>query len=435
MADQNHARWLAAELPDLVARGVLDAAAAGRLRAHYAAMVEAAPSRSGVAVRVALVLAGIVLVGWGVFLAVARTWHDLPPRLRVGLAAAFLLAAQGIAFHALQARRGSPAWREAAAALLTTAVGTWLGVVGITYATGGEVHEWLLAWWLLAVPLVLLFDSGLVAVASMVGALAWGLSRGIHLHEHLHAALPLLLLPGVAHAGSVWRRRGGDLAARLQAWATVLVLGPAGVISLPGDAPLWLLANAAYVTALHIACRELDARAAVRPAPLAPLGVLPAAVCLLFFGIESIWPHSSRMAEWFRGHDAGAWLLAAGYMLAAIAAIVLGARRALADTLLCATPLLVAIAGVFLLAADLGRETAATLASLAAIGFGVGGLLRGLQTGSLLRVNGGIGMAALALLVLTSQRTQEPVLIGLILAACGAALLITNLVLRRRQRT
>src|SRR5262245_9253828 len=93
------ARWLLGDLPGLVA-GVIDQAAAGRLRRHF----DVAEGRGA---RVAVVVfggLGAVLIGGRLLLLLAHNWDELSRTMLAGLTLGLLLAAQGLAGWTLLAR-------------------------------------------------------------------------------------------------------------------------------------------------------------------------------------------------------------------------------------------------------------------------------------------------------------------------------------------
>jgi uncharacterized membrane protein len=170
------ARWVLGELPGLVAGGVIDQAAADRLRQHFEAGVSEGGGR-----RVAVVAfggLGAALIGGGIVLMLAHNWDELSRSMRAGLTLGLLLAAQGLAGWALHARRRSTAWGESAAAFLALAVGASIALVSQTYHLGGDFRTFLLTWCLLALPLAFLFESHLTAAIVWVLAFlrTWGAS-------------------------------------------------------------------------------------------------------------------------------------------------------------------------------------------------------------------------------------------------------------------
>lgn len=167
---QKEAAWLLGELKDLIGRGVLDEAAADRLRAHYAQA--AMPQGLGWGM-ILLAVGGAALVGLGVILIFAHNWENWTPEVRVALSLAPLVLGQLAAFHAL--RSGSRLWSEGAGLFTALAIGASIALVAQTYQFGGDLPRFLLIWTLLALPLVYLLDSSAAAALCWLGVLGWAL--------------------------------------------------------------------------------------------------------------------------------------------------------------------------------------------------------------------------------------------------------------------
>lgn len=167
------ASWLLDELPGLVQKGVVDEAAAARLRAHYASV--AGPARLGWGL-ILLATGGAALVGLGVILIFAHNWANWTPEMRVGLSLLPLLAGQGAAAWAL--RNGDRAWGEAAGLFTALAAGASIALIAQTYQMGGDLPRFLLTWLLLALPLVYLLDASAVAALCWLLALGWTVAGG-----------------------------------------------------------------------------------------------------------------------------------------------------------------------------------------------------------------------------------------------------------------
>jgi hypothetical protein len=163
------AAWLLDELPGLVQKGVVDEAAAARLRAHYVAAAGGA-ARLGWGM-ILLATGGAALVGLGVILIFAHNWENWTPEMRVGLSLLPLVAGQGAATWAL--RHGGRAWCEAAGLFTAIAAGASIALIAQTYQMGGDLPRFLLAWLLLAAPLVYLLDASAVAALCWLLALGW----------------------------------------------------------------------------------------------------------------------------------------------------------------------------------------------------------------------------------------------------------------------
>src|ERR1041384_116780 len=169
-ADRSGIRWLLAELPELVANGILSQETADALRQHYSSQ------RTGASRRVGFILSatlGSVLVGAGVVLLVAHNWDFLSQPVRCAIAFTPLILSQALAVFVLVRRNGSAAWRETAAILNVAAIGTAIALVSQTYQIQGDFARFILVWMILALPIVYLFQTSIGLSAWFVGAAVW----------------------------------------------------------------------------------------------------------------------------------------------------------------------------------------------------------------------------------------------------------------------
>jgi uncharacterized membrane protein len=165
---QKEAAWLLAELKGLVARGVLDEAAAERVRAHYSQA--AGEPRLGWGM-ILLATGGAALIGLGIILIFAHNWESWTPGLRAALSLLPLLVGQAACVLAL--RRNSRALSEAAALFTAIAIGASIALIAQTYQFGGDLPRFLMTWLLLAAPLIYLLDASAAASGCWLLVLAW----------------------------------------------------------------------------------------------------------------------------------------------------------------------------------------------------------------------------------------------------------------------
>jgi uncharacterized membrane protein len=169
--------WLNAELPELVARGVLTQEAADALRRHYGpADGPATGTRWG---QILLACFGALLVGGGVILILAHNWDFLYRPARAAVALGVLLTAQALALFAVIRRADSVAWTEATAGFLVAAVGAAIALVGQTYHAGGSFEDLMRGWLWLVVLIPYVTGSTLASIgfwALLVVAVPSGLA-------------------------------------------------------------------------------------------------------------------------------------------------------------------------------------------------------------------------------------------------------------------
>lgn len=280
---KTHSDWLLRELPHLVASGVLDAAAAERLRAHYAARADGR-NRWG---RVLFPVLGGLLIGLGSILLVAHNWDDWPRSTRLGLALTPLLLGQLACVWTVLEAPLSRAWREASAAFTALAFAAALALVGQVYHFAGDLDRFLLTCALATLPLVYILDASLAAMLCAGAFTAWAyVMPDPEAPVWMVLVLFALLLP---HAGHVMRRDADGL----RSVALNAVLIPAFFAAILAGFPnvprlvLWWLAEAGAILVMLEALRET--RAPLWRRPLVLYGGGAVAVAALVGSFPEIW--------------------------------------------------------------------------------------------------------------------------------------------------
>src|SRR4051812_11249424 len=301
-ADRSGSRWLLAELPELIANGVLTPEAADALRQHYSSPPSEAPRRLGFILSAIL---GSLLVGAGVVLLVAHNWDFLSRPIRCGIAFTPLLLSQALAVFVLLRRTGSAAWREAAAILNVAAIGTAIALVSQTYQIQGDFARFILVWMLLALPIVYVFGTGIGLSAYFAGATVWVMSSkngsfwfGANPEDLWAWVLLLLGLPAFLF---LWKRNRNGYATLLAltslAVAAAFSLGRTDDI---GAQSFWRCSFAGYWTLVYLvgAVAFKDWRP-TRPHPFVAfgwIGILSLSVVLSF---QEFW----RTHQWQNAVD------------------------------------------------------------------------------------------------------------------------------------
>lgn len=183
------------ELPRLVVQGLVSEEQAARIRAHYGAQAEQGGNR----LLAVFAVLGSLLVGLGIILLVAHNWDDLARTARTVLAYLPMLLGIGLVLYTLARRPDNTVWREGSALLLACGICACIALLSQIYHVNGQLEEYLFTCSLLILPLLYLPGSvmaGLVYL-SMVTWYAWLLNFG---SWSSHRAEPLLALPMVAAA-------------------------------------------------------------------------------------------------------------------------------------------------------------------------------------------------------------------------------------------
>ncbi|MEW6169820.1 MAG: DUF2157 domain-containing protein, partial [Pseudomonadota bacterium] len=313
-----HADWLLRELPRLVETGVLDEAAAGRLRAHYAA----AAAQAGWG-RVLFPVLGALLVGLGVILLVAHNWDGYTRTQRLVAAFLPLLAGQFACLWTLLKASGSVAWRESTALFTGLAFAAALALVGQIFHFPGDLDRYLLACGLVALPLVYLLDASLLAVLCAAAFAGWSFAYP-RADPSVFAVLALFALL----APQLWRMQRRDAAGLRTALLTAALVPlffAAVYAALPAISRLglWWLAELGGLRVMIEALRP--GAAPLWRRPLAIYGALGTALAALIGSFPDVW----RNWHWATEPTAlpQAWLLL-GAGLAVLAVLAWRAWRA-----------------------------------------------------------------------------------------------------------
>ncbi len=324
------AKWLLRELPKLEAGGVVDAATAERLRAHYTDT-----SETGRRLMVAIfAVFGAVLIGGGVILLLAHNWESFGRGTRAAVALSPLLATQALVGWMIIKRFGSTAWREGSATLLALTVAEAIALVDQTYHTGGDLESFLWRWSLLLAPLPWLLNSTAVAVI-FLGALTWWAGAAKAEGSQILLIWPLAAAV-VPHLIQVLRSdRRGLRAANLQ-WAIALFVCVAAGLGLEHRVPgLWIpvyVGLFALMITLGTAFRRDEESLWRRPFEV--VGVAGSVILWIILSFEEPWRNIGwqHIHSTERFNEIASWadvLLAIGLPVGAMATIafVVGRQR------------------------------------------------------------------------------------------------------------
>lgn len=422
---RRHAAWLLTELPQLEREGVVDAASAARLRAHYA---EAA--QDGGLARGLSAVVGTLLVGLGIILLVAHNWDQWPRALRLTVAAMPLLCGQLACLYTVSRRRESGTWRESSAVFTLLAFAAALALVGQILHLPGDLDRYLLSCALAGLPLIYLLDASLVAVL-VAGALSgWvGAQADWARQPLLVAMLFAALLP---HLLRVRRQNPEALRAQLLLGTLPPLLLLALTLAMPSARVFGWAWFAGCAVLLLLADAELAVHHPNGRRPLRRYGQLGWAVIVLAASVPAFW----RDRDWWRGDGAEHAVLQALIVVGALAfAAALLTIRALRrrEWLLLAMALPALLIGV--LHAALLRQYAAPLViavNVYVLAIGIAMIRDGLHTRALGRVSTGLTLLA-ALVLLRFFGSEWPFVVrGAVFVIVGAGFLFANVWLRRR---
>lgn len=414
-------RWLLEQLPALVADGVLDEAAAERLRRRYAATAPAMPW--GLIISA---LIGTTLCGAGLILLLAHNWDAWNRATRTVLSFLPLLLTQALTLFALRRRAASVAWTESAALAQMAAIAASMALIGQTYHLPGDLGSFLLAVVLLSLPLVYLLRASVTALFCLASLTFW--STGPDAGAAGYLGLLALLLPHLADClrRDRYSRRSRVLVAGVALSLAVVHLG-AFDLRLQG----WALGFGSLAAlALLVDARFFAAAPAGQWRPLREYGRIGVAgVALLLTGGDSL-----RSTDGFTPAASGIELaaqalLACGPLAAALLLWALAwSRRRIEILLYGALPPLILL--LQLIAAPALNLIAFNLYVLA---LGVVSIREGLRTQDARSVNFGLLVIVLLGGIRFLASDLPYWLRGIAFVLAGAGFLGANLWLKRRR--
>ncbi len=430
-------RWLIAELPGLVARGVVDEETAERLRLHYESSTEGVGRRLVLAV---CAVFGALLIGGGVILLLAHNWEFLSRTARAAIALVPLVAAQVLAGWALVRKFESTAWREGTATFLALSLAAAMALVDQTYNTGGDLESFLWRWALLLAPLPWLLNSTTVAVIFLSALTWWAVAAKIGGAQVLLIwPLAAAVVPHLIHVLRTGRR--GLRAANLQ-WALAIFCVVAAGLALEYRVPgLWIVIYSglfALMIVVGSATRGDDE--ALWRRPFESVGVLGSVVMWLILSFAEPWERVGwnhvRTGDDF--HQVASWIdvmLAIALPAVGIVAAVLlldRRRHRLQFLWILAVPV---VAVVWPLVAATDAEWIGALAFNGVLfATGIGTIVAGVRSQQLATINLGMLVVAVLVVVRFFDSHFGFVARGLVFIALGIGFLIANLYLSRRLR-
>jgi uncharacterized membrane protein len=428
--------WLLGELPAWVTEGIVDAAAAERLRQRYAVV---GPARSWGMIVCGVI--GALLLAAGVILVLAHNWDGLSRPMRALFAFLPLAIVQALAVMGCRNRWVSSAWRETIGMLWAGTLGACLALIGQTYHIADDTEGFLLAWALLTLPVFWFLRAVSVLAVFLAVALAWASV------SKLDNGVSLLFWPlAAATVPVIWRATRENVyghATVLMHWLLALASTAAVGITLEKVMPgLWMVIYAGFLGLLYLAGGFWAAEApTLWQRPLHTIG--SAGTVILIYLLTFDWPWREigwqhlRSADIYRPAVAlFDYALAALLPIAActllVTAVRRGATRRIPFGLL---PVVVAVAYGITAWGDERTELASFLLCNAyLLGLGIAVLVAGVRDRRAGSINA--GMLILIALILTRFFDSDFSFLakGLVFIVLGTVFLGTNVLLAVRRR-
>lgn len=285
--DNKSIKWLYDELPELVDQGVLSAENAEQLKGHYG---EVKPVDLSKVTLTIFGIIGSVLIGGGIILILAHNWDEMGRPFRTVLSFLPLIISQIIAGFIIWHGKGT-AWKEGTGAFMMLASGSAIAIIGQTYNLGGDLNAFLLVWMLISLPVIYLLNSSTAAVIYLAGIT----SRTCNLYSYDNRSvifwlLLALVIPHILIA--VFRDRHSARSSVLL-WAFAIAVTIASGVALDHLWPeLWILTYSGVFALFYLTGRLwFDSPVSMWRKPLFFMGAMGVFVMAVIFTYDNIWHH------------------------------------------------------------------------------------------------------------------------------------------------
>lgn len=412
-------------LPELVRDGVISAEQADRIRLRYATDTQQGSSR----MLLVFAILGSLLVGLGIILIIAHNWDDLPRTTRTVIAFLPMLLGQGLVWYALEKKAEVKAWSEGSALLLACGLCACVALISQIYHIGGSLEGYLLTCALLILPLLYLPGSLVVALGylAMITWYTWA----VRFEGDGQLPWPFLglLAAAVPFYFAEARRNGNGVGF----WWLSLFLALAFGIGSQFFHRDWEQAHALGLVALagaYTLVPWLHTGRALRTWPWVLVGATTLLITLLVFSFRPVWEDGLHLFD----RPNRDWPVIGVQIAIGVVAYAwsLRVRKPFERWpypegwwffLAC---YLVGLASPAL---------AAILVNLAMLALGVITVRRGIEVASLKRMNLGLAILSITILLRFFDSDLSFVLRGLVFIAIGCGFLYMNLrMVRRRER-
>lgn len=426
--DKKFVAWLYDQLPDLVAKGILSAAAAENIRNHYGPLEEKKPWSKRALITFSMI--GVFLVALGIILILAHNWDHLGRGSRLLIALAILLAAQLSSGYTLLQKSDLLAWREGCSIFLFLSFGASIALVGQTYHIVDNAGAFLLTWMLLSSPLAYLFSATSPAILYLIGITVW-VTSSISTPAEKHLIWLLLAIPFPYYWCLLQKNRFANPTVLL-GWAFSLC-GYLCFWSAAGPYFLhfgWLISNALFT--LYLLCGALWFGDAPRiwQNPLQLTGYCGLIPVLFGFTFNGAWESFSRQAAQTSVTE---YLLFGILLFACLGLLlVLYKRTPPHHTLFALSPLVLALA-YSLQAGYSSGNPAAIVVSIYLFFLSITVIMRGLRNMEIGRLNAGMVLLAALILARFFDTSFSFIAKGLVFTLLGLCFLLSNWWLLRRK--
>lgn len=433
-------RDLKIDLKELVKEGIISDETAGNIEGYYRAKKQNNQSK----LPVVFSIIGSVLTGLGIILLIAHNWDAMSREIRTTLGLLPLFISYLIIWFVILKRDGSEIWNEGAGVFHYFAAGASIALISQVYQITGEPGGFALMWSLFSLPVIYILNSsaaaGLYLISITVFSLSSGYSEGAGFNGRYYLLLLSALIP---HFYMVARQGKWKYHAVMLSWIVSItgffVLVTSDIF--PGDiAPIALIA---YFSLLYIAGINLREKLPAWNGFLSG-GAAGVYILLYILSFDTAWNHAHQLSgSYFMKIPVlpPGGLLYPGIIIAAFSAVYgwLFVRlaidkeyiRTLGSPLILSLPLAVVLYEL----APLSSELAVIAVNLFILITGVLEIQKGLREDSLLRLNYGLVVILVLVVLRYFDMDMSFILRGLLLIGMGFGFFASNYkLLQNRKR-
>ncbi len=427
-------KWLYQELPELIAKGVLNQEVAGKIRQYYGEIKST--SRTS-AILIISGTIGALLIGLGIILLLAHNWEQFSRFTRALLSFAPLVIGQGIVLWVLWKKPESSAFKEGTATFLSLMVGASIALISQTYNIPGDTGTFILTWMLLIVPIAYIMQASLPAAIYLIGITAWA---GSYWNNPGKAVL-FWPLATIVMPHFIWALRQEIYTIRTAILSLVMIIcvsvGAGFSLGTTWSGSWIIIFSSIYGIFYSIGHLKFSRFTTNWQRPLRMIGAIGLFILALQFTFRYVWQDRSRDYYGINRNISGINALPDHIITLAIITIAIllfydnVKRKNLTNSLFGALPLLAIVGFLF-------KEQTIILPLLIfniyLLILSVSRIMHGIRNNSLSTVNTGMLMLAILIIARFFDSEINFIVKGLVFIVVGIGFLVTNVLLVRRKR-
>jgi len=423
-------KWLYSELPSLISGGVISEENARKIKTHYGEISEVNTGKLALAI---LSVTGALLIGGGIILLLAHNWESMTREYRAVISFIPLIISQILACYVMLKKRESAAWTESVATAWTVSVIACMSLICQTYNLGGDFNFF---WFIcigLSLPAVYLLNSITACILCMAGIIfGLGYSRWENENPFYFWGLATATAPYICYSYHKYKNSMRNI------YLSFAVIGfltiTAGMVSGNGLG-VWVISFSSLFASIYLASVIID-NEKIPGWVFKYAGMTGIIIVSVILSFKTQWHfHSYRSYELLPYKELKAYIEYAYTGALLLFSIVFLFRLFVMKKYESLLWGLSGLVGVTAYVIDMLSETPeipALMFSIFLAALGVLMLVRGFKLKSIFRMNWGIIIIALLILMRFFDSNIDFIVKGLVFMLIGIIILVFNLFLAKR---